>query len=228
MQAEEASMADWRVANSLETLLAEVNAKWPNRNKASDGAKASGQHTNANPNSDHEPRIKDGAMGVVTARDITHDPAHGLDSQELAEALIRSKDPRIKYIISNRRICSGTDQDNPAWVWREYKGPNPHNHHVHISVKADKALYDSAQSWAIANVAPPAPGHVPGNTKPTIRRGSTGPAVRRLQELIGFTPVDGRFDEHVDAAVKALQERAGIVADGVVSAQTWELVEKGA
>jgi hypothetical protein len=220
-------MADWRVAESLETLLAEVNAKWPNRNKASDGAKASAQHTNANPTSDHEPRIKDGAKGVVTARDFTHDPDHGLDSQKLAEALVASKDSRIKYIISNRRICSGTGQEHPAWVWREYKGVNPHNHHVHISVKPDKALYDSTQSWGLGGVAPPGPGTTPGNTRPVIGRGSTGPAVRRLQELIGFAPVNGRFDERLENAVKALQERAGIVADGEVSVQTWELVEKG-
>jgi peptidoglycan hydrolase-like protein with peptidoglycan-binding domain len=167
-------------------------------------------------------------MGVVTGMDITHDPGKGLDSQQLAEALVQSKDPRIKYIISNRHICSGSDQDKPAWVWRDYPVPphkNPHNHHVHISVKPDKALYDSTQAWGLANVAPPGPGHVPGNTRPTVRRGSTGDAVRRVQELLGL-PIDGRFDATVDAAVKAAQERAGIVADGVVSAQTWELLER--
>ena len=214
----------WRLAKSLETLRTEVNAKWPSRSKASDGTIAGDDHHVANPDSDHEPWVKDGAMGVVTAMDITHDPANGPDSEQLAETLRQSQDPRIKYIISNRKIASS---EISPWQWRPYNGKNPHNHHVHISVKSDKSLYDATQSWAIANVAPPAPGHVPGNTRPTVRRGSTGDAVKRVQELLGLTPVDGRFDEKVDAAVKAAQERAGIVADGIVAPQTWELLEKG-
>lgn len=215
-------MADWRLAKALETLLAEVNAKWPTRSKQSDGTIGDAAH--ASRSSDHNPWVRDGAMGVVTGMDITHDPGKGLDSEQLAEKLRQSQDPRIKYIISNRKIASSTES---PWQWREYKGTNPHNHHVHISVKPDQPLYDSTQSWALANVAPPPPGHVPGNTKPTIRRGSTGDAVKRLQELLGLTPVDGRFDEKVDTAVKAAQERAGILADGVVAPQTWELLEKG-
>ncbi|MEA2871263.1 MAG: hypothetical protein QOH67_1239 [Hyphomicrobiales bacterium] len=224
-------MSEPRVAKSLETLRAEVNAKWPNRKKDSDGTLAGSAHHIANPNSDHEPWVQDAGVGVVTAMDITHDPNTGPDSQQLAEALVRSQDPRIKYIISNLRICSGSGQANPAWVWRPYPVPpnkNPHNHHVHISVKSDKASYDSTQPWGVTDdVAPPQPGHVPGNTRPTIQRGSTGDPVKRLQALLGLTPVDGRFDEKVDTAVKAAQERAGIVADGVVAPQTWELLEKG-
>jgi hypothetical protein len=217
----------WRLAQALETLRSEVNAKWPNRSKESDGTIGDAAH--ASRNSDHNPWVKDGDMGVVTGMDITNDPTHGPDSQQLAEALVQSKDSRIKYVISNRRICSGSDQDKPAWVWRDYPVPpnlNPHNHHVHISVKPDKAFYDATQSWAVANVAPPAPDHVPTDTRPTVRRGSTGPAVRRVQELLGLTPVDGRFDEKVDTAVRAAQERAGILPDGIVAPQTWDLLEK--
>lgn len=222
-------MADWRPAKCLETLRAEVNAKWPGRSTASDGIVGDASHRSRS--SDHNPWVDDGGMGVVTAMDITHDPAHGLDSQKLAEALVQSKDPRIKYVISNRKICSGSDQDKPAWVWRDYPVPpnrNPHNHHVHISVKSDKAFYDSTQPWGLTGVAPPGPDTQPGNTRPTIRRGSTGDPVRKLQQLLGLTPVDGRFDEKVDKAVRAAQERAGIVVDGVVAPQTWELLEKAA
>lgn len=213
----------WRLAKSLETLRTEVNAKWPNRSKASDGTIAGDEHHIANPNSDHEPHVRDGDVGVVTAMDITHDPDNGLDSEQLAETLRGSRDPRIKYIISNRKIANS---EISPWQWRPYNGKNPHNHHVHISVKADKSLYDGTQSWSIAKVPPPAPDHVPGNTRPTLRRGATGALVKELQELLGFTPVDGRFDERLDAAVRAAQERAGIVVDGVVAPQTWELLEK--
>ena len=38
-------------------------------------------------------------------------------------------DPRISYVIFNRRICSKILN----WKWRKYKGINPHTKHIHIS-----------------------------------------------------------------------------------------------
>lgn len=95
-------------------------------------------------------------MGVVTAMDITNDPKNGVDSERLAEQLRLSRDPRIKYIISNKKICSSLLQ---PWVWRKYTGSNPHDHHVHISVKEDKKFYDDVAPWEI-----PMLGKVPTST----------------------------------------------------------------
>ena len=131
-----------RVAFSLDQLLAQVNAKWPNRSTASDGALGDVRHQHGV--SDHNPN----KSGIVQARDITNDPAHGLVSRQLAEALIVSRDPRIKYIISNRQICAGDEGPSP-WVWRSYKGANPHEHHVHISVKDDPKFYDDKTTWKL-------------------------------------------------------------------------------
>lgn len=133
----------WRVAKSLEVLLKQVNKKWPGRSKASDGSVGDTKHSARK--SDHNPT----AAGIVCARDFTHDPKHGLDARELAEALLASKDPRIKYVISNGEIASGTGANHPAWKWRPYSGVNAHRKHVHISVKADKALYDSTVAWKL-------------------------------------------------------------------------------
>lgn len=135
-----------RPAKSLTTLRLQVNARWPNRNKDSDGMLASAPHHTANPGSDHEAWVTDGLVNVVTALDITNDPAHGPSSQALAEALIASRDPRIKYVISNRKICSSKVQ---PWVWRPYNGSNPHDHHCHISVMSDKSYYDDTKPWII-------------------------------------------------------------------------------
>jgi hypothetical protein len=112
----------------------------PGRNKSSDGTIGDLSHQNRP--SDHNPN-KD---GVVTAIDITHDPAHGVDAGQIAEMLRLSRDPRIKYVISNRRIFSSQKQ---PWQWRPYNGPNAHTHHVHLSVVGDKALYDDTQPWPI-------------------------------------------------------------------------------
>jgi hypothetical protein len=136
----------WRVAASLEKLRKQINARAPNRSKASDGSIGDANHRKRN--SDHNPWVIDGGKGVVTARDFTHDAAHGCNCHMLAESLRNSRDKRIKYIIWNRRICNSSPQKGmPAWAWRKYLGKNGHTHHLHISVKPLKSLYDSEKPW---------------------------------------------------------------------------------
>lgn len=143
-----ANVSSWRPAKSLLTLRNQVNAKAPNRNKASDGF--IGDNAHAGRQSDHNPWVKDGNTGVVTAFDITHDPVHGCDANTIVEAIRTSRDERIKYIIWNRRIANSQPiGGKPAWAWRPYDGKNPHTKHAHISVKSDKAFYDSASNWAV-------------------------------------------------------------------------------
>jgi hypothetical protein len=127
----------------------QVNRAYPNRSKASDGTIGDAAH--ASRSSDHNPWVKDGKTGVVTAIDFTHDPDSGLDAGALGKALIASRDSRIKYIIWDRKIISGEDGPSP-WRWRKYSGKNPHNKHVHISVKSSKASYDDTSPWTISAV----------------------------------------------------------------------------
>ncbi|WP_216819790.1 hypothetical protein [Zoogloea sp. LCSB751] len=140
----EASVTPWRVANALLQLKRQVDSLYPNRSRLSDGTIGDGAH--ATRNSDHNPWVQAGGLGVVTAMDITHDPLSGCTGERIAEALRTSRDPRIKYIIWNRRICSSTVQ---PWVWRAYTGANPHDHHVHLSVKPEAAAYDSQAQWRL-------------------------------------------------------------------------------
>jgi hypothetical protein len=134
----------WRLAESLAQLRDQINDAYPRRSKASDGTIGDAAH--ASRSSDHNPWVKDGKNGVVTGMDITHDPDKGVDAGKLAEALRSSRDARIKYVISNARICSGDSGPSP-WVWRRYTGSNAHRHHVHISVKSEKHFYDSRLNW---------------------------------------------------------------------------------
>lgn len=139
---------DWRVAEALLTLRAQVNTRFPTRKKANDGTIGDAAH--ASRSSDHNPWVADGRKGVVTAMDITHDPASGCDANMIAEAIRAARDPRVKYLIWNRRIANSAPKDGlAAWTWRKYTGKNPHDHHVHISVKPEKASYDSKSPWVI-------------------------------------------------------------------------------
>lgn len=224
-------MSNWRVAESLQTLLGQLNALFPNRSKVSDGSIGNAEH--ASRNSDHNPYIKNGNMGIVTARDFTHDPANGINGQWLADALVASRDPRIKYVIWNKQICSSKQS---PWVWRPYHGANAHQHHVHLSVDADPKLYDSKAPWTLSATTPqdsgtaiPAAAHTnagsnsaiqPIESLPVLKQGATGDTVRRLQARLGIKQ-DGSFGPNTEKAVKAFQSEHGLRADGIVGNNTW-------
>jgi hypothetical protein len=131
---------DWRPATSLLALFAEVNALAPHRSKASDGLIGDENH---DPSSDHCPD----AGGVVRGADVTHDPAGGLDCNQLAQTIRQREDPRVKYIIFHRKIMSGTGQTHTAWKWRHYTGDNPHETHMHVSIKGTADADSDVRSW---------------------------------------------------------------------------------
>lgn len=214
----------WRVAEALETLRKQLNVKFPGRDKSADGGIGDAAH--ASRSSDHNPWVQYKGMGIVTARDFTHDPRSGLDSEALAEALRSSGDPRIKYIISNRKICSGVGQEHPAWAWRPYPGKNPHNHHVHVSVKSDPVHFDDARPWNLDAIhdAKPQPNIPQTPAMPLLRRGMKGPAVKILQEKLGMKGkfVDGDFGRATEDAVREFQKQHHLEDDGIVGRYTWD------
>ena len=120
------SGSGWKLAASLCVLEDQVNAKYPGRNKLSDGSIGDLAHSQRN--SDHNVR-----NGYCHAIDLTHDPQNGFSSEKFAQALLDAQDPRLAYVISNRKIGSGPTGPQPG-KWRTYKGSNAHDHHCHISV----------------------------------------------------------------------------------------------
>ena len=222
----------WRVAKAIFKFRDQLNAAYPKRNKASDGYIGDAAH--ASRSSDHNPWVKDGKMGVVTAGDWTHDPKNGLDTWALAETLRQKRDPRIKYVISNRRIFSSATS---PWTWRKYTGSNPHSSHMHVSVHSSKSHYDNDKAWDIGvkGSTPPAPAPTPPplspgdtedvKTRPVIRRGSKGEAVREVQSILSIK-VDGDFGPQTDGAVRAFQGDQDLKVDGIVGPNTWIALDK--
>lgn len=146
-------MADWTLAPTLSVLRSEINKRWPNRDKTSDGSL--GNATHAAGTSDHNPD----ARGVVCAIDIDEDlygptdpsPSFhsGTPAAELVRELIANAKagltPQLFYVIYERRIYSRTY----GWISKLYTGPNPHDHHVHVSVYHPAKFADSTSSWGI-------------------------------------------------------------------------------
>ena len=55
----------------------------------------------------------------------------------------------------------------------------------------------------------------------TLKRGSKGVEVKKLQEVLGGLTVDGIFGAKTQAAVRAFQAAKGLKVDGIVGPQTW-------
>lgn len=113
-----------------ERLRNQIDRKFPNRDKASDGWIGDTSHQ-AVP-SDHNPDWSDG--GVVRAIDIDANLAKKdpTAAQRLANQLKRAAkngENRISYVIFNRKIASSREN----WAWRDYVGSNDHTHHIHVS-----------------------------------------------------------------------------------------------
>lgn len=133
---------------SIQQLRTDANTAWPNRDKSTDGTWGDTSH-NAR-KSDHN---------TGDAIDITNDP-NGADGDVIAAYAIR--DPRVQYVIWNRRIYN---RDKPGWrpysLWEKY----PHDHHVHVSIKLNEAARADTSPWAWLMPGPPPPISLPGETR---------------------------------------------------------------
>jgi hypothetical protein len=205
-------------APACRKALADATARWPSRDKSSDGIMGDARH---------QARKSDHNLG--NAVDITHDPGSGCRGSLIAAHAVR--DSRVKYVIFNRLINTRDGRG-----WRRYTGSNAHTHHCHISIRAAVRTDDSAWGWANAAndknvVLPPDPATTPAPAGPAgypgrpIRRGQRGAAVRSVQlqlRKLGWTiGVDGDFGPATERVVKQFQARKGLEADGIVGARTW-------
>jgi len=121
------------LAPSLVKLRAQIDARWPGRDKSSDGWIGDTSHQ-ARP-SDHNPDYSDG--GVVRAIDID---VTDIDVNEVLKAIL--VDSRVSYVIYNSRIWGGS-------YWRPYTGINAHKKHIHVSLEHTDAA-EKNTAWALA------------------------------------------------------------------------------
>ena len=114
-------------------VLRQATALKPLRKKASDGLLPSAAHIKASPNSDHNTGL---------AVDLTHDPKQGIDCAEIFEKL--KEDARVEYLIFQGKIWSKPRAKEGN---RKYTGSNPHNKHLHISIKPELSKDTSPWFW---------------------------------------------------------------------------------
>lgn len=124
------------LAPSLVQLRNEVNSRWPNRSKVSDGWIGDAAHSARK--SDHNPdwSAPGKRRGVVRALDIT---TKGIDVQLLLKHT--TNDSRVAYVIYNRRIYQHSTG------WQPYRGSNPHTSHVHVSIARTPTAETNTKLW---------------------------------------------------------------------------------
>lgn len=127
------------LAPSLEKLRSQINQKFPQRDKTSDGW--IGDPSHAARKSDHNPDWDHG--GVVRAIDVDVDDRDPVGDLRVLLVNAAKKDPRTYYVISNGYIYSRTY----GFSKRKYTGSNGHFHHVHVSIRAGSEFEDSTTTW---------------------------------------------------------------------------------
>ncbi|GLH94889.1 hypothetical protein [Phytohabitans aurantiacus] len=128
----------WYLAPALAVGRSEVNRRWPKRDKDSDGTIGDAAHQASR--SDHNPNLRES----VDAWDMDKD---GVDVWEVIRAFQRH--PSAHYWIFQEQIADADD----GWRRRSYSGDNPHNQHVHFSIRQSAAAEQDRRPWGLVEEA---------------------------------------------------------------------------
>jgi hypothetical protein len=200
-------MARARLVAAGVKLRDQVNRRWPNRDKRSDGW--IGDRAHQARISDHNPDKN----GWVHALDIDHDflgPNKGkAQAERFANQLIElarsGKDRgRLKYVVYNNRIASGTHK-NQYWTWR--KGNWGHTQHIHVSFTSKAQTDGSDFPLAIfdTTVSPPPVAPKPEKEKPVQKHwDGVVPKIENVNAAAADPELKNRASWRVAARLKDL------------------------
>lgn len=128
-------------APALLQLRKEINTRWPDRDKASDGCCGDAAH--AARKSDHNP-----TDGYAHALDIDENLTAELGSLDFLVPILLA-DSRTKYVIYEGRI------HYPPATSKVYTGVNAHKQHLHLSIKSTATFETRPWLGALDKPTPP-------------------------------------------------------------------------
>jgi hypothetical protein len=195
------------LAPSLVRARVTIDARWPERDRTSDGWIGDAAHQARA--SDHNPN----ARGRVDAIDVDKDGIHM--PTLIAACLVH---PATHYVIHDRRIYERYYGFRP----RIYEGDNPHTGHLHVSIMQSVTAENDPTPWSLLMGRP---------IWPVLREGIHGSPVVALQAILNgqgaSLHLDGQFGPATAAAVRAFQVRHNVShsvtagqGDGVVGPYT--------
>lgn len=205
----------WRPARSLTVFHAQVkgntSAAPPATAVSAWGLVNDDRH---NEDSDHFPHNFPGwGNGIVCAADFPNAPALGLDAWKTLDGIRRSRDPRVKYGISNGQMFSSyAAHGYAAYVWRPYNPANGDRHftHGHLSVVGD-ARADGTQPW---NIGGSSMSDFTATDRAELQRIGT-----RVTSMFYFTPTNQWLGNNEGSAfytfLKAMSDKVDLIAGKV-------------
>lgn len=189
----------WRLAPCLVDLIKQCDDLFPNRSTASDGSIGDAAH--ASRASDHNP-----ADGWVCAVDVTDDKANGCDADLLAQHIVASRDPRVKYVIWNRTIAKSYASNGvPAWQPYPYTGTNAHDKHTHVSVHNTAAARNDLSAWWPIEEDDMTPEQAGKLDAVVLNAADNNARLQRLEKRVGTDNTGRDLSDEMDAVIKGLR-----------------------
>lgn len=233
----------WVVVPNLEELRQQMDARFPLRDKSSDGSIGDTSHaarsSSHNPDRSGNPEHRDGdAKDEVRARDFDadlRDPA-GVTMERVVQHIVEKARagqlPNLRYVIFNKRIWTKSN----GFKTQVYTGSNTHEKHAHFNSDFTQAA-DEARgvNWGLSEIGSP-PNAPVDPTHPMVQKGDKGIWVFRIQTFlrnnfpsyrhyVPYLPgqllvVDMDFGGQTEAWVKEFQRRTSLTKDGIVGPAT--------
>jgi hypothetical protein len=202
-------MADWTVVPNLMELLAQMNTRFPKRDKASDGAIGNASHaarpSSHNPDKTGSPEYRDGdSKNEVRARDLDKDlkSADGVIMEQVVQHIIKNarsgKFWWIRYVIYNGRIWHKRD----GFTTRKYTGANQHKTHMHVNSDfTQKADTVTKTKWLLDELGKKKP-----KPKPA-KEAASHTLVTQIQRALEVS-VDGDWGKITDGRAQLMRKVA--------------------
>ena len=204
---------------SLDEGHAQLNVRFPNRDKKSDGLWGNTAHKQSasshNGDKSGKPEWRDGdSKDEVRARDWDKDlkDPNATMEQVVQMWVARARDgkmPWLRYLIYNKRIWHRKD----GFKTRVYKGKNTHGEHVHANTEfSQKADETKGTDWGLKNFRKPKPAEPSDSSKPkppkdVVSDGVLGPKTIELWRYHMGVNVRGEMTEafvaHLQRFLKA-------------------------
>lgn len=189
---------------------------------------------------DHHPKARN--LGIYNCRNVRggssmscHAEGRALDvgfpmvggrgsaaGRELVKQLLpRAAALGIQTVIYDRVIYSAKSPKG-----RRYTGSNPHYDHVHIELTrmaAEKLTKATIKAALVGKVKAPTKVRKLGSR--TLRRGSAGADVTRLQKFLGVN-ADSTFGDGTHDALRVWQRKHDLAADGIAGPKTLAAILK--
>lgn len=181
--------------------------------------------------------------GAYNCRRVTGGTTYSLHAYGIAIDLNWQTNPYSRYLrtdmlrygdgrMPNRIQAIRTNNGRQVWRWGGYF--SGYKDAMHYEICCSPADLRTGINWSTVygGGAAPAPRPVvvaPSNTRPTLRLGSTGTAVKELQYMLNAVTGsrltgDGNFGPATYTAVVNFQRVFKLVADGIVGPKTWDVL----